>query len=155
MMATTTSEKLDEILQLCLNNEYELSERQLRKSLFPELNRDEMLSLLRMIDNSGENVLNINFEANSVLVESNGLTNRFLQQGGFTKIGHSEIIQLEKQQEKENLEFEKFKIDFELAKETLEEFPKTKKRAKVAYIIAIILAVVQLIQWTITLLPKD
>ena len=155
MFIKSTSEKLDAILEFCVKDNNLISEKQIRENLFPELNKDEMKVLLRMIDNSGKDVLNINFKAFGVLIESNGLTKGFLDEGGFTTIENSELIQLEKQQEKENLEFEKSKIDFELAKETLKEFPKTKKRAKVAYIIAIILAFVQLIQWIITLLPKD
>lgn len=54
--------------------------------------------------------------------------------------------------ERENIDFEKTKIDLELAKETLKEFPKTKKRAKIAYISAIVLGVFQIIEWIVKLL---
>jgi len=50
---------------------------------------------------------------------------------------------------------EKSNVDFELAKRTLKEFPKTKIRAKVAYIIAIILAILQLVKWIISLVSKN
>lgn len=78
-----------------------------------------------------------------------------VNENGFSNYNKNKNIQLKLQKEKDALEFYKSKVDLKLAKETLKEFPKTKKRAKVAYIIAIILAVVQLAQWIITLLPKD
>jgi len=131
MFVLTTNEKLDAILEFCLdNNNGFWSEMQLRKKLFPELNKDEMLVLLRMIDNSNENVLNINFNAFGVLSKSNGLTKGFLDNGGFVRIGQSDLIQLEKQQEKENFEFEKSKVEFKLANSNIEANDLNLKNSK-------------------------
>jgi hypothetical protein len=68
-----------------------------------------------------------------------------IQEGGIEKF-------IENEKELKDLEFEKSKIDLELSKKTLKEFPKTKFRARIAYIIAIILALVQVTQWIIKLL---
>lgn len=93
---------------------------------------------------------------NNKLIENDGkliITDRGMKE--LNTYQQSEIIRKEKlqiQKQKEEIDFEKSKIDFELSKETLKEFPKTKKRAKVAYIIAIVLAFVQVIQWIIKLL---
>jgi predicted methyltransferase len=57
--------------------------------------------------------------------------------------------------ERERIEFEKSKTDLELSKETLKDFPKTKKRARVGYLIAIILAIAQLAEWIIKLISKN
>ncbi len=45
---------------------------------------------------------------------------------------------------KEQLEFEKTKVDIELAKQTLKEFPRTKWFARISFIIAVILALKEL-----------
>ena len=59
-------------------------------------------------------------------------------------------LQIKQNSDKENIKLEKSKFEFELAKEKLNEFPKTKTITKIAYIIAIILAFALLIQWIIT-----
>ena len=61
-------------------------------------------------------------------------------------------LQIKQNSDKENIKLEKskFEFEFELAKEKLNEFPKTKTITKIAYIIAIILAFALLIQWIIT-----
>lgn len=53
--------------------------------------------------------------------------------------------------EREHIEFEKSKIDLELAKKMLREYPKTKWFARIGFFIGIVLAIVQLIQWIIKL----
>jgi len=49
--------------------------------------------------------------------------------------------------EKEQLEFEKSKIDLELAKKMLKEHPFTKWFARISFIIALILAAIEIIKW--------
>jgi len=75
--------------------------------------------------------------------------------GGWAKYKEDIKRKEQKQQEKSDLEFEKTKVDLDLAKKTLKEFPKTKIRAKIALIIAVILAILQLAEWIISLLSKN
>lgn len=49
--------------------------------------------------------------------------------------------------EKEQVEFEKSKVDLELAKKVLKEFPKTKWIARIGLFIAVVLAILELIRW--------
>lgn len=53
-------------------------------------------------------------------------------------------LNIEKQQEREDIEFEKAKVDLELAKKLLKEFPKTKCFARVGLFIAVVLALKEL-----------
>ena len=48
--------------------------------------------------------------------------------------------------EKEKIEYEKSKIDLELAKKMLKEYPKTKWIARIGFGIAVVLAVLELIK---------
>lgn len=49
--------------------------------------------------------------------------------------------------EKERIEFEKSKIDLELAQKMLKEYPYTKWFARIGAFIGIVLAVLELLQW--------
>ncbi|MDT7832217.1 hypothetical protein RQM59_07485 [Flavobacteriaceae bacterium S356] len=52
----------------------------------------------------------------------------------------------EKQHEKDELDLEKNKVDLELAKQMLKEYPKTKWFARIGFFIAICLAILELIK---------
>ena len=67
----------------------------------------------------------------SVALSEKGL--RISENGGWIK-------HLESEKEKQEFEFEKSRIDFDLAKKTLKEFPKTKWYARIGLIIAVVLA---------------
>ena len=51
------------------------------------------------------------------------------------------------QLKKEVVDFEKSKVDLELAKKVLKEYPYTKWFARIGFAIAIILAVLEIIRW--------
>ncbi len=55
----------------------------------------------------------------------------------------------EKIKEKEDLELEKSKVDLELAKKMLEEYPKTKWFARIGFIIAIVLATIEIVKFIV------
>jgi predicted transcriptional regulator len=57
------------------------------------------------------------------------------------------IKELEYNAEKERIEFEKSKIDLDLAQKMLKEYPYTKWFARIGFVIAIVLAVLEIIQW--------
>jgi hypothetical protein len=144
--------KLDQILHFTLKNEgSNIHPSSIKKELFPDLHEDEIKVMISIIAQYNPKVITTYSGNISQTIMSNGITKPFLDNGGFTK------IQIEKAQEqkliieKENLEFEKSKLDLELAKKNLKEFPKIKLRANIGLGIAIILAIVQLIQWIIEL----
>ncbi|MEL1241924.1 hypothetical protein [Flavobacterium flavipallidum] len=49
--------------------------------------------------------------------------------------------------EKERIEFEKSKIDLDLAQKMLKEYPYTKWFARISIFIAVVLAILEIIQW--------
>ncbi|RLD56561.1 MAG: hypothetical protein DRJ01_15080 [Bacteroidetes bacterium] len=57
--------------------------------------------------------------------------------------------------EKENLELEKTKVDLDLAKKMLKEYPKTKWFARIGFFIAIGLGLLEIIKFLIQLMSND
>ena len=53
----------------------------------------------------------------------------------------------EKIKEKEDLELEKSKVDLELAKKILKEYPKTKWYARIGLLLAILLAIIDIVKF--------
>ena len=49
--------------------------------------------------------------------------------------------------EKERIEFEKSKIDLDLAQKMLKEYPYTKWFARISILIAVVLAILEIIRW--------
>jgi hypothetical protein len=67
--------------------------------------------------------------------------------GGWLKYIENEKSKSDFLAEKEVVDFEKSKLDLELAKKVLKEYPYTKWFARIGFIIAIVLAVLEIIQW--------
>lgn len=70
-----------------------------------------------------------------------------LTNGGWLKYVENEKSKSDFLAKKEIVDFEKSKVDLELAKKILKEYPYTKWFARIGFAIAIILAVLELIQW--------
>ena len=88
---------------------------------------------------------NIEFlERNSLITEDDNRDSIF----SITDKGEKFLAQIIEEQkyfdEKERIEFEKSKIDLELAQKMLKEFPKTKWFARIGLFIAIVLALKEL-----------
>lgn len=93
-------------------------------------------------------IQNIDFlERNSLIVEDDNRDSIF----SITDKGErflKQIIEEDKYiAEKEKIEFEKSKIDLDLARKMLKEYPYTKWFARIGFVIAIVLAVLEIIQW--------
>lgn len=116
----------------------------IQKDLFPYYNTDQVISLLNQIHNNRPDILKYKRTNSGDLIQITGLTESFLNQGGFTKIEENQNIEFKKKKKKENLEYEKTKIDLELSKKILEEFPKTKWFARIGFIIGIVLMLKEL-----------
>ena len=91
---------------------------------------------------------NIDFlESNSLIVEDDSRNSIY----SITDKGKKFLKQILEEEEyiaeKERIEFEKSKIDLDLARKMLKEYPYTKWFARIGFVIAIILAVLEIIQW--------
>ena len=118
--------------------------KSIQKDLFPYYNDDQIISLLNQIQSNRPDILKYKRTDAGDLIQITGLTESFLNQGGFTKIEENRNFELEKKNKRENFEFEKAKIDLELAKKMLKEFPKTKWFARIGFIIGILLLLKEL-----------
>ena len=69
-----------------------------------------------------------------------------VRNGGWLKHIQNEKSKFKLIAEKEYVEFEKSKIDLELSKKMLKEFPKTKWIARFGFFIAVVLAILEILQ---------
>ncbi|KIA86397.1 hypothetical protein [Flavobacterium sp. AED] len=93
-------------------------------------------------------IQNIDFlERNSLIVEDDNRDSIY----SITDKGEEFLTQIIEEDkylaEKERIEFEKSKIDLDLAQKMLKEYPYTKWFARIGFVIAIVLAVLEIIQW--------
>ena len=85
-------------------------------------------------------------DKNSIIdISSNGIN--ILKLGGYTNYLDALILKSDKDEYIKNLEFEKTKTDLELAKRMLKEYPKTKWAARLGFIIASCLAILELVKF--------
>lgn len=126
----------------------------IQRELFPNYNSDQIISLLNEIKHKRPDILIYKTSSAGDLIKITGLTQSFLDQGGFTEIERKQNIALQKSLEKESFEHEKTKVDLELATKMLKEFPKTKWFARIGFIIAVILALKELIEWLVKSLSR-
>jgi hypothetical protein len=153
MKESTQGQILDNILEYCLKNgETDLSD--IKKNLLPELNDDSIKHLLEKIDNYKHNIADILFSRYNASISSTGLTQKFLDQGGFDKLENQKNSELERGKELKNLEFKKSKIDLKLAEKMLKEYPKTKWFARSGFIIGLLLGLKELVLWVKSLLSQ-
>lgn len=103
--------------------------------------------LIERIGGTLDEVAYVNINDNGHFIASNNLTPVFLKQGGFTKYEQDEAEQKRIQEERDNIAFEKSKIDLELAKKMLKEYPKTKWFARIGFIIGTGLALLKLAEY--------
>nr|WP_294932387.1 hypothetical protein [uncultured Flavobacterium sp.] len=76
-----------------------------------------------------------------------GRAEKIITDGGWLKHLNNEKSKSDFIIEKELLDFEKSKIDFELSKKLLKEYPYTKWFARLGFLIAVVLAILEIIQW--------
>ncbi|SDY10564.1 hypothetical protein SAMN05444411_1261 [Lutibacter oricola] len=122
------------------------SVKSIQKDLFPYYNVDQIISLLNQIQQNRPDILKYKRTSAGDLIQISGLAESFLSQGGFTEIEEKQTRELQKKNERENIEFEKTKVDLELARKMLKEYPKTKLIARISIIIGIGLAVLEIIR---------
>lgn len=155
MKELTTANCLDLILENCIKKDDKpLFAHDIKNDILQELTEDEIILLLTKISNSSDPIAEVTISENTECIEKNGITERFLKQGGFSAIEKEEIKNQEKQAYKENLELEKTEVDLDLAKKMLKEYPKTKWFARFGFFIALGLAIFQIIRFILELIEK-
>ena len=156
MKELTTAKCLDLILENCIKKDDKpLSVHEIKNNIFPELTEDEITLLLTKISNSSDPIAKVTISDYTECIEKNGITERFLKQGGFSEIEKEEVENQKKQEYKEKLELEKTEIDLDLAKRMLKEYPKTKWFARFGFFIAVGLAFFEIIKFIFELIEKN
>jgi len=135
---------LDMILRSSIQHEW-LDISIIKKELFKDLNDAQITDLILKINTHDAEIADIEFGKNNTIINSNGCTQDFLNQGGFTAIYKQQ--ELKKEKEFKNIELKKATVALELTKKLLKEFPQTKLFARIALIIATLLAVKELYLW--------
>jgi hypothetical protein len=85
-------------------------------------------------------------ENNSLIVEDDNRDSIYSITEKGEKLLTKITKQLERESKKDRIEFEKSKIDLELAQKMLKEYPYTKWFARIGFAIAIILAALEILQ---------
>lgn len=145
------SEAKDLILRHCLKHHEEPFSSHKLQTEIPELstNPTGVIDLwIERIGGTHDKVARVDFGEFCNYIASNGLTETFLKQGGFTKYEQEESERKRIQAEQDNIAFEKSKIDLELAKRMLKEYPITKWTARIGFLIALGLALLELAERT-------
>ncbi|QCX38054.1 hypothetical protein FF125_06285 [Aureibaculum algae] len=155
-------EALDFIIDQCLKTSFSVSADDLIKSGHIKLTDEKGYGTLTPdFDASKEftrylgilkkyELCKCNSTKDGEFASANSNTLNFQKQGGFKAL----YKDLKDKRNRDKLEFEKSKVDLELSKETLKEFPKTRKRAKWAIIISGIAIFLQLIEWIVKLMSS-
>ena len=146
-MNINSKDALDVILQYSLKKEY-LDISIIKKNLFNDLNDDEITYLLTNILNYEDEIAEVQISEYNSIIKANGMTQNFLNQGGFSKIYKKREQELDREKELKDLEFEKSKIDLELAKKMLKDFPRTKVISYISIFIGICLALLEIAKAT-------
>lgn len=148
----TEGEAKDRILEYSLTKfEQHIHAAEIQEEVFPDLTEHEVKFLIEKIDRNSSDIAEIGINEYNCLIKSNPITKRFLENGGFTKLEKDKAIRLAREKEIEEIEFKKSKIDLELAEQMLEEYPKTKRFARIGAFIGIGLALLELIKWIMKL----
>ena len=106
------------------------------------LNDEKSLALFKtMISES----LIFTDQYHSIQLSTNGY--EILANGGWLRYVENEKSKSDFLAKKEALDFEKSKIDLDLAQKMLKEYPYTKWFARISIFIALVLAILELIRW--------
>jgi len=119
----TEGEAKDMILKYALSKNGEVvSSHAIQKEVLPEISTDEVELLFKRIQNSIDEVAEVTISEYNCFIESTGITQKFINQGGFFQ-SEKETKELEKKQAKlDELEFEKSIIDLRLKKWQVKTF---------------------------------
>jgi len=144
-----TAEAKDKILKYIIEKAKHTTVYDVKNDVFPDESNDVLELVFKQIGRFN-NIIEMTFSdhVGTVLIP-NDLTKIFLEEGGFVRKAKEDLAEKIKTEEAKNIELEKSKIDLELAKKMLKEYPYTKWMSRVAFIIALALAVFELYKFLI------
>jgi hypothetical protein len=89
----SVGKKKDMVLEYLLENpKVNVRSETIVRYIFPEINKDQALLLIRSLINTEENIVKgYDIDSTYPSIRCNGLTKPFLKQGGFSKIENDEI----------------------------------------------------------------
>jgi len=150
MNKLTTAKRLDLILELCIKKENKfLFSNEIQRDVLPELSKSEISLLLKKISKEPKPVARVVFTEFAEHIEKNELTDKFLQQGGYTNIETKEKERIKRKIYRDSLEFDNAEVDLDLARKILEDYSKTKWYSRLGFFIAIGLVMFELIRFVI------
>lgn len=94
--------------------------RHKKKELFKNVNEDKIRHYFELIAEHPLKIAEVKIKYD--IISSNGLTQEFLNKGGFTTISKLELAKAEKRNNIEALEFEKLKYDTKLSRWQVKTF---------------------------------
>lgn len=142
------AEKFDLILKYLSDHEdINVNEHRLKRDVFPELHKDQIVFLIDEMENIKPEVFFRYNKGYTNPIKANGITKPFLENGGFTKIKLDKEKSEKKIIYKEDLELKKLKADFEATKLKLKDYQTTKTLSWIGGFIGIVLAILKLIEW--------
>ncbi len=110
----TEGQAKDEILKYCIRQRNStIASTELQNKLFPNTPVDVVKILIEEIGNESNGIVTVNLKSRSKYISTNGATQMFLDQGGFTKIESDSNSESDFVKEKELLEFENLKLQNE------------------------------------------
>ena len=144
-------ENINELIDINLTLIYETNNKSIMRTSFKEINGKPLQNSIRFSEILDEKGL-VNFElTQSFRCTLTEFGFEIAKNGGWLKFIAEQKEQNEqneiKKTETELITFEKSKIDLELSKKMLEEYPYTKWFARIGFVIALILAVLEILQW--------
>jgi len=136
MKTISKGEALDLILQYCLEKtekEY-VSLNELQTEVLTDVNEDIIIMLLERIKNSHDKIAEVIMSEHTTVIRASGLTERYLEQGGFTASEKREQAELEQEKKHKDLEFKLAESNIR-ANELNEKIAKRNKRETIINII--------------------
>ena len=118
---------------------------EIQKTLFPDEEMQNIERILEWMDTYSHIPRIIKYE--DFYITRTVHTKEFLKNGGFVADYNELVEQSNKEKEIKELEIRKTRTDLELAEKTLKDYKTTKLLSRIAFIISLGLAILELIKW--------
>lgn len=141
------SENLNELIEINLKLLNESSNKSLFRTSFVDEKGRQLNDSLRLAKNMHDRSLIKLEPLKEYRCDLEEFGFKVYNQGGWIKHLQNEKTKSDFISEKELLDFEKSKVDLELAKKMLKEYPYTKWFARIGFVIALILMLLEMSKW--------
>lgn len=118
---------------------------EIQKTLFPNEDPQNIERILEWMDTYSHIPRIVKYE--DYYITRTVHTKEFLKNGGFVADYNKLVEQSNKERDKEELEIRKTKTDLELAEKTLKDYKTTKLLSRIAFLVSLGLAILELVKW--------